>query len=134
MRLLLDTHAILWLTQDEPKLGQKARAACESAFAAGELLVSTVSYYEIVDLVRKKRLERAVDVDQWRQRLLQTGVVEIPVSGVIAVTAARLEDFHKDPWDRMIVATALAETSAVVTADEGILDWAGMLQRVDARR
>ena len=134
MRLLLDTHAILWLTQDEPRLGQKARAACESAFAAGDLLISTVSYYEIVDLVRKKRLERAVDVDQWRQRLLQTGVVEIPVSGAIAVTAARLEDFHKDPWDRMIVATALAETSAVVTADEDILDWAGILQRVDARR
>lgn len=134
MRLLLDTHAIIWLTQDEPKLGRKARAACESAFTAGDLLISTVSYYEIVDLVRKKRLERTVDVDHWRQRLLQTGVVEIPVSGAIAVAAARLEEFHKDPWDRMIVATALAEASAVVTADEDILDWRGMLQRVDARR
>ena len=134
MRLLLDTHAIIWLTQDERKLGQKARVACESAFAAGDLLISTISYYEIADLVRKKRLERAVDVDQWRQRLLRTGVVEIPVSGAIAVTAARLEDFHKDPWDRMIVATALAETSAVVTGDEEILDWRGTLQRIDARR
>lgn len=134
MRLLLDTHAIIWLTQDESKLGQKARVACESAFAAGELIISTVSYYEIVDLVRKKRLERAVDVDQWRQRLLRTGVVEIPLSGTIAITAARLEDFHKDPWDRMIVATAVTETSAVVTADEDILEWSGTLQRVDARR
>jgi len=134
MKLLLDTHTILWLTQDEPKLGRKARAACESAFAAGDLLVSTVSYYELVDLVCKKRLERAVDIDQWRQRLLRTGVVEIPVSGTIAVAAARLEEFHKDPWDRIIVATALAETSAVVTADEDILDWRGTLQRVDARR
>lgn len=134
MRLLLDTHAIIWLTQDERKLGQKARVACESAFAAGDLLVSTISYYEIADLVRKKRLERAVDVDQWRQRLLRTGVVEIPVSGAVAVSAAHLEDFHKDPWDRMIVATALAETSAVVTGDEEILDWGGALQRIDARR
>jgi PIN domain nuclease of toxin-antitoxin system len=134
MRLLLDTHAIIWLTQDEPKLGQKARAACESAFAASDLLISAITYYEIADLVRKKRLERAVDVDQWRQRLLQIGVVEIPVSGTIAVSAARLEDFHKDPWDRIIVATALVEASAVVTADEAILDWRGSLQRVDARR
>ncbi|MBX3498664.1 MAG: type II toxin-antitoxin system VapC family toxin [Alphaproteobacteria bacterium] len=134
MRLLLDTHAIIWLTQDERRLGQKARAACESAFAAGDLLVSTVSYYEIVDLIRKKRLAPAVDVDQWRQRLLQTGVVEVPVSGTIAVTAGRLEAFHRDPWDRMIVATALAETSAVVTGDEEILEWRGTLQRLDARR
>lgn len=134
MRLLLDTHAIIWLTQDEPKLGQKTRAACESAFAAGDLLISTVSYYEVVDLVRKKRLERAVDVEQWRQRLLQMGVVEVAVSGAIAVTAARLDDFHGDPWDRMIVATALAQTSTVVTADEEILNWRGTLQRLDARR
>ncbi|MBV9834958.1 MAG: type II toxin-antitoxin system VapC family toxin [Alphaproteobacteria bacterium] len=133
MRLLLDTHAIIWLTQDEPRLGQKARAACESAFAASDLLISTVTYYEIVDLVRKKRLERVIDVEQWRQRLLQIGVVEIPVSGAIAVSAARLEEFHKDPWDRIIVATALAETSAVVTADEDILDWRGTVERVDAR-
>ena len=134
MRLLLDTHAIIWLTQDEPKLGQKARVTCESAFAAGDLLISIVSYYEIADLVRKKRLEQAVDVDQWRQRLLRTGVVEVPVSGSIAVTAASLENFHKDPWDRMIVATALTETSVVVTGDEEILDWRGALQRIDARR
>ena len=84
--------------------------------------------------MRKKRLERAVDVVQWRQRLLQIGVIEIPVSGTIAIAAARLEDFHRDPWDRMIVATAVTETSSVVTADEEILDWRGTLQRPDARR
>jgi PIN domain nuclease of toxin-antitoxin system len=131
---LLDTHAVLWLTQSERPLGAKARTLCEEALARDELAISPVVYYELADLVRKRKLVQQIDMARWRRDLLSMGVLEMPVSGPIAIQASELADFHKDPWDRMIVATALVHEATLVTADRQILDWTGALDRFDARR
>jgi PIN domain nuclease of toxin-antitoxin system len=52
----------------------------------------------------------------------------------VAVAAAGLENLHRDPADRIIVASALASAGSLVTADAGILEWTGELSRIDARR
>ena len=64
---------------------------------------------------------------------MSDGLVEIPVDGDIGIRANRLDDFHADPADRIIVATALGGHT-LVTADSRILQWGGDLRRVDARR
>ena len=73
------------------------------------------------------------DVGVWRQEQLLQGLIEIPVDGEIGIRANTLADFHADPADRIIVATAL-EGHELITADERILDWPGQLSRLDARR
>ncbi len=82
--------------------------------------------------VRTGRLDLRLDVDAWRQDLLDQGLVEIPVDGRIAVRAGLLPNMHGDPADRLIVATALVGGHQLVTADRRILEWPGPLRRLDA--
>ncbi len=81
--------------------------------------------------LQKEQLGFRLDLDAWRRDLLAQGLVEIPVTGAIAVRASQLADMHGDPADRIIVATAL-EGHQLVTADQRILEWPGQLRRLAA--
>ncbi len=70
----------------------------------------------------------------WRRNLLETGVQEVPVTGDIGILAAELQDFHNDPADRIIAATAQLQGAVLLTADARILGWKGQLERHNARR
>ena len=69
----------------------------------------------------------------WRQRVLDLGVREIPVSGDIAILAAELEDFPRDAADRIIATTSLMHSATLITADPKILTWQGEISRHNAR-
>ena len=131
--LLLDTNALLWMRRGDGRLGRVARREIERAWHSGELAVSAISFWEVDMLHRKGRMKLLQDITAWRTQLLEDGLVEIPVDGTIAVRANRLVDFHPDPADRFIVATALAGHS-LLTADRHILSWEGNLKRLDARQ
>ena len=79
------------------------------------------------------RIRYPGDGGLWRREQLGQGLVEIPVDGEIGIRACGLADFHADPADRIIVATALGG-HRLVTADERILAWGGNLDRLDARK
>ncbi len=134
MTLLLDTHTILWMTEQVPKLGRAARRSCDAALAAGELAVPTVVFYEMGWALKRGRIEGPAIVRDWRDRLLSLGVREIGLSADIALRAVDLEELHSDPMDRIIIATALAEDAVLLTADRPILAWPGRMRRQDARR
>lgn len=134
MTLLLDTHIVVWLTEDLPRLGKLANRACDAALSANEIAVSTVVFYELGRLVAKRRIAGPLTVVEWRRRLLTLGVREVPVSAEIMMEAAELQHMHLDPIDRMIVATALVEDAVLLTADRPLLAWSGNLRRQDARR
>ena len=134
MTLLLDTHTILWMTEQVPKLGRAARRSCDAALAAGELAIPTVVIFEIGWGLRRGRIEGPADVRAWRNRILSLGVREAGLSAEVAMTAMELEDLHGDPFDRVIVATALTEDAVLLTADRPLLAWPGRLHRQDARR
>ena len=134
MTLLLDTHTILWMTEQVPKLGRAARRSCDAALAAGELAIPTVVIFEIGWGLRRGRIEGSADVRAWRNRILSLGVREVGLSAEVAMTAMELEDLHGDPFDRVIVATALTEDAVLLTADRPLLAWSGRLHRQDARR
>jgi PIN domain nuclease of toxin-antitoxin system len=132
--LLVDTHVVIWIDGQIARLGRQARQEIERVWADGGLSVSAASFWEAAMLVRKRKLELAEPPRAWRAVLLETGMLEIPLDGDTAALSQELEDFHGDPADRFIVATALAHGLTLMTADQRILDWPGPLERIDARR
>ena len=134
MTLLLDTHTVLWLTEQVPRLGRAARRSCDAALDAGELAIPTVVIFEIGWALKRGRIEGPANVRVWRNRILSLGIREIDLSAEIVMGAVELEDLHGDPFDRIIVATALAEDAVLLTADRPLLAWPGRLHRQDARR
>ena len=85
-------------------------------------------------LVAKGRIVMDLPLSAWRQDLLSSGLIEIPVDGEVGIAAVQLEDLHNDPADRIIIATALLQKAVLATADRRILEWPGRLERLDARR
>jgi PIN domain nuclease of toxin-antitoxin system len=134
MTLLLDTHTVLWMTEDLPNLGRRARSACNAALAADEIAIASIVFFEAAWLLKCGRVTGPSTAREWRSRLLSLGLREIPLSAEIAMLAAELEDLHGDPLDRIIVATTLAERGTLLTADRQILAWPGQMLRQDARR
>ena len=131
--LILDTNALVWLTTDDRRLGDAARRAIDDAWANGEVAVSAITFWEIAMLQVKGRLDSVADSGTLRARLFQYGLHEIPVDGEIGIEATHLADFHRDPADRIIVATSALGDHQLVTSDSRILDWKGDLRRLDAR-
>ena len=129
--ILLDTHVVLWLRAGEARLGIRARREIDQAWQAGQVGVSAISFWEIAMLKERGRIEFPEDVGLWRRKQLEQGMVEIAVDGAIGIRSISLADFHADPADRLIVATAL-EGYRLVTADERILGWTGRLSRLRA--
>ena len=130
---LLDTHVLVWLTEGNPRLGSDSLQTINSALKAGKLGISAICFWEIAMLVAKQRLTLQMDLNVWRFELLQTGLLEIPLQGSTAIRAGQLISFHGDPADRMIVSTAIENSATLITADEKVLGWDGLLQKIDAR-
>lgn len=131
--ILLDTHALIWLDEANPRLGRAASKEIDDAFHAGALTVSAVSFWEVGTLARKGRIRLDLDLAAWRQDLVGQGLIELPVSGDIAVQAARLDPFHGDPADRLIAATAVLHSLTLLTADERLLSSQLATMTMDAR-
>ncbi|MGB5230273.1 MAG: type II toxin-antitoxin system VapC family toxin [Desulfoprunum sp.] len=131
--LLLDTHVLVWLDEGSHRLGANALQAIIEALPAGQLGVATISFWEIAMLIEKNRLTMQTALDVWRSDLLQAGLVEFPLQGTTALRAGQLQMFHGDPADRIIVATAIENGATLVTADEKILSWVPLQQKIDAR-
>jgi len=85
-------------------------------------------------LVNKGRLKLDITPDIWRKELIDRGLIELAMDGNTAIKAADLREFHGDPADRIIVATALSTGSSLITADKKILAWNGLSQKINARR
>lgn len=131
--ILLDTQVLVWLRSGNSRLGSQAGNAIELSWASGEVAVSAISFWEVAMLHDKKRLNLLQDIGNWRKSLMEEGLVEIAVDGEIGIRSVNLADFHGDPADRIIVATALGGHQ-LVTADGKILGWPGPLSRLDARK
>lgn len=129
---LLDTHVLLWLRVGDDRLGPTARMAIDEAWRAGDVAVSSISFWEAAMLEARNRIELTTDILGWRREQLEQGLVELAVDGEVGIRAANLASFHRDPADRVIVATAL-DGHRLITADRRILAWPGELRRMDAR-
>ena len=130
---IADTHVLVWLWTGASHLGTTARQTIDRALHGGELAVSAMTFWEVAMLRDKARIDFPEDVRAWRRELLGQGLTEIPVDGEIGIRANALTEFHADPADRILVATALGGHQ-LITADHRILSWRGNVDRLDARR
>jgi PIN domain nuclease of toxin-antitoxin system len=125
MRLLLDTHVFLWVVTDSRKLKQVARQAI---LAAEEVHVSAASIWEIAI---KAGLGRLVgDAQAMLDAIAASGFRELPVSGRHAAAVQRLPSYHGDPFDRLLIAQAIAEPLHLMTADPTLTRYSELVQVV----
>ncbi|MGQ0559768.1 MAG: type II toxin-antitoxin system VapC family toxin [Sphingosinicella sp.] len=115
MRLLLDTHVLIWAPTGDPRLSPPAREAMSDPDA--ELFTSAVAAFELADLQRRGRIAMAEDMNQVAAVLGLT-VADFPANAW--PIAGSLPAIHRDPVDRMLIAHAIAGDFILVTADRNI--------------
>ena len=122
--IVLDTHAVIWYAGGV-KLRGAAQMEVDTAVTGDGAMLSAISAWEIGTLVRRGRLIPPVAVEEYVFQLFRgEGIIEAPVSAEIAELAARLgDDFHGDPADRIIVATAALLQVPLVTRDKQIVTY-----------
>ena len=124
--IILDTHVLLWWVSGSDLLSATANKAIKRTLTAGsEIIISSISAWEISMLISKGRLILSMDIESWLDEVSQIdGVRFMPVDNEIGIKSTALPGaFHKDPADRMIVATARKLAISLVTADEKIIKY-----------
>ena len=115
MELLLDTHAWVWSLWDDPQLSPAAR---EAIGRANVVRVSPISFFEIGQKVRiGKWPEMAPYLDGLADRLREQGGQVAPLTAEIALLASQYDWAHRDPFDRLIAATAVTLDAVLISAD-----------------
>ena len=123
--ILLDTNAFLWYLSDQSNFSEKIASVIRKERQTNRLLVSAISIWEIGLLVQKKRLDLGMDYDTWFSQVSKLKSIEIiSINSQIAYNSITLPgDFHSDPADRMIVATAITLECTLITSDHKILEY-----------
>ena len=117
MRVLLDTHALLWSAIDDKRLSEKARSVIENLKT--EVYVSAASAWEVTTNVRLGKLPGAEGLaSQFAENLRRMGFLELTITVEHAQRAGQLAGAHRDPFDRMLIAQSQAENLAIVSNEE----------------
>ena len=131
--LLLDTHVLIWLIAGSGRIGPRCRDEIQLAFEQKAIAVSSITFWEIVLLVDKRRLELDQPIRSLRLRLKRHGLQTRSVDDEIAIRSVELgsEGLLPDPADRMIVATAETDGMRLLTADRLITAWAQQTRAIE---
>jgi PIN domain nuclease of toxin-antitoxin system len=124
MKALLDTHVLIWWVNASPSLSASQARVLRAASPDNPLSVSDVSLWEIATLVELGRIRLKVPLREWLERAVSPPLVErVGISPAVAAEVASLPpSFHRDPADRIIVATGRVLGATLLTSDERIID------------
>jgi PIN domain nuclease of toxin-antitoxin system len=128
MRLLLDTHVLLWALASPKQLGKDGRAAIEDP--ANEVLFSAASIWEIAIKASLKRTDFGVSPGTITAAALESGFKELPVHSAAAAYTAKLASHHRDPFDRILIAQAVTEPAVFYTADAQLEVYSELVHRI----
>jgi PIN domain nuclease of toxin-antitoxin system len=124
--IVLDTHALLWWALDPDQLSSTARAVCEQMEREGGF-ASAISVWELGVKVKNGKLDMGLPLSEFVRRLQTSGVVElVPVDTSIWLRTVMLDWNHRDPADRVIVATALEKGLPLLSRDETLHAYGGV--------
>jgi len=113
MRLLLDTHIVIWALSEPEKLSDKAKAIIQNA---DQLFVSSASIWEMAIKSSIGRLD--INLDVTTEELARLGVIELPISWQHSKYVKSLAHHHRDPFDRLIISQAICEPLILLTHDK----------------
>ncbi len=121
-RPLLDTHAWIWWISGDSRLTLREREALDNLLPSERPVLAEISLWEVAMLVERDRLELDMDLERWLAVASAPATVELArLTPAVAAEVARLpEKFHRDPADRLIVATARVMKLRVLTRDKKI--------------
>ncbi len=130
MRLLLDTHALLWWLADDRRLGRRARALV--ADPGNDILASVVSLWEIVVKIRIGKLQ--ADIGAIERQVAHEGFVRLPILPAHLASLAALPLHHRDPFDHLLIAQARSEGATLISDDRNFAAYHVSLQTCDDTR
>lgn len=126
-KILLDTHVLVWTTHRSVRLG----AAKQLIADADQRLVSAASIWELAIKQRLGKLSLGSDVHTWSRRVVRELALDhLPVTAEHAAAVEHLPDVHRDPFDRLLVAQAVASGAVLLTADERLLEYGDAVRLV----
>jgi len=128
MKLLLDTHLLLWAAGQPKRLSAAARKLLSDV--EHELLFSAASLWEVAIKRSLGREDFKVDPGVLRRGLLDNGYTELPVTSLHAIGIEDLPPLHKDPFDRLLLAQASVEGIYLITTDDTVAAYPGPVVRV----
>lgn len=123
--IVLDTHALLWWALDPAALSKRATSICEDMERKGGF-ASSISIWELGIKVARRHLDIGIDIAELARRVVASGVVELlPVDTEVWLASLGLKWRHRDPADRVIVATALMKGLPILSKDRTIRRFKG---------
>lgn len=128
MRLLLDTHVLLWSLSTPKRLGKAARSAIEDP--ANEVMFSAASIWEIAIKSALKRIDFEVTPEEILAEAIESGFNELPVRAAVAARVAMLPMHHRNPFDRLLIAQAVMEPVMLYTADPQLEVYSELIHRI----
>lgn len=128
MKLLLDTHVLLWAAGFPDRLSAAARELLENP--DNELVFSAASLWEIAIKSGLGRDDFSANARLIRRGLLDNGYIELPIASEHAVEIDALPPIHRDPFDRILIAQAMVEGNTLITADEIVAQYPGPIRKI----
>ena len=125
MRLLLDTHVFLWSVAGDKRLSKQIR---DKILHADEVYVSSASIWEATIKIKLQKLE--ADVEQLVKAISESGFLELSITTEHAAYVAKLPDFHRDPFDRILLAQAICEPLTFFTADNLLKKYSNLVESI----
>ena len=128
MKLLLDTHVLLWAAADSQRLSTAAKNLI--ADHGNSLIFSVASIWEVVVKHMLGRADFRAAPAKLRASLLANGYAEVSIASAHALAIRQLPSIHKDPFDRMLVAQTIVEEATLVTADPTVARYPASIELV----
>ncbi|GHV71700.1 twitching motility protein PilT [Spirochaetia bacterium] len=124
-QFLIDTNIVLWLADENPRVDR-----IKPLLLSGDtqVFISVVSWWEIVIKIRRGKLN--ANFEQIRTRAYERGFLELPITGNCLKAYLELPDLHKDPFDHMLLAQAVAEPMRFITGDSLLADYSSLVMAI----
>ena len=119
-KLLIDTHILIWFITEHPQLTNKSKTLIENSQSC---FISVASLWEIGIKMSLGKLELRITLDELVKIILESGFAIIPINQIHVIKNSELNFFHKDPFDRILIAQALIEDLEIITSDTTFLNY-----------